>query len=160
MKNAVFWDKKNSVHTSQETHYFSATEPNQLILCKIWGFHSCDYEKCRLLAYKTQKFLRSMRQLLVTATFLFHWFLSPWWWRHYLPLKCRFLQEPHGVTSPKTPFHIVTAIDCYPISYCIIMLTLAPKCVIPDILTFRMKNKRKVDIFENIFMTTFSIYVL
>jgi hypothetical protein len=26
---------KNSVHTSQERHYFSATEPNRLMLCKI-----------------------------------------------------------------------------------------------------------------------------
>jgi hypothetical protein len=28
----------------------------------------------------------------------------------YVPLKCRFLQEPHGVTSQKTPFFIVTAV--------------------------------------------------
>jgi hypothetical protein len=36
--------------------------------------------------------------------FLFHRFLSPWWIRRYVPLKCRLLQEPHGVTSQKTPF--------------------------------------------------------
>jgi hypothetical protein len=35
MKNVVFWDKKNQVRTSQETYYVSATEPNQLMLCKI-----------------------------------------------------------------------------------------------------------------------------
>jgi hypothetical protein len=35
--------------TSQETHYLSATEPSRLKLCKIWGFHGCDYEECRLL---------------------------------------------------------------------------------------------------------------
>jgi hypothetical protein len=40
---------KNPVHTSQETHYLSATESNQLMLCKIWGFHGGDYEECRLL---------------------------------------------------------------------------------------------------------------
>jgi hypothetical protein len=48
MKNAVFWDK-NTVHTSQETHYVSATESSQLMLCKISGFYGGDYEECRLL---------------------------------------------------------------------------------------------------------------
>jgi hypothetical protein len=43
---------KNPVHTWQETHYVSATEPSRLMLCKIWGFHGGDYEKCRLLRYK------------------------------------------------------------------------------------------------------------
>jgi hypothetical protein len=43
---------KNSVHTSQETHYVSATEISQLILCKIWSFHGADYEECLLLIYK------------------------------------------------------------------------------------------------------------
>jgi hypothetical protein len=53
MKNAVFWNIKNPVRTSQETHYVSATEPSQLTLCRIWGFHGGDYEECRLLGYKT-----------------------------------------------------------------------------------------------------------
>jgi hypothetical protein len=35
MKNAVFWDIKNPVRTSQETYYVSATEPSQLMLCTI-----------------------------------------------------------------------------------------------------------------------------
>jgi hypothetical protein len=52
LKNAVFWDIQNPVCTSQETHYFSATESSQLMLCKIWGFHGSDYEECRLLGYK------------------------------------------------------------------------------------------------------------
>jgi hypothetical protein len=51
-------------------------------------------------------FLRSVRWLLVTATFLVHRFLSPWWWRRYVSPKRRFLLEPHGVTSQKTPFLI------------------------------------------------------
>jgi hypothetical protein len=49
-------------------------------------------------------------RLLVTAPFLVHWFLSPWWWRRYVPPKHRFLQEPHDLTSQKTPFFIVTAV--------------------------------------------------
>jgi hypothetical protein len=39
------------VRTSQETHYISATEPSQLMLYKIRGFHGSDYEEC-LLGYK------------------------------------------------------------------------------------------------------------
>jgi hypothetical protein len=41
--------------------------------------------------------------------FLVHRFLSPWWWRRYVPPKHRFLQEPHGVTSQEMVFFIVTA---------------------------------------------------
>jgi hypothetical protein len=36
--------------------------------------------------------------------FLAHRFLSPWWRRRQVPPKRRFLQEPHGVTTQKTPF--------------------------------------------------------
>jgi hypothetical protein len=39
---------KNPVHTWQETHYVSATEPSLLMLCKICGFHGSDYEECHL----------------------------------------------------------------------------------------------------------------
>jgi hypothetical protein len=43
---------KNPVRTSQETHYISTTEPDRLMLCKIWSVHGDDYEECRLLGYK------------------------------------------------------------------------------------------------------------
>jgi hypothetical protein len=43
---------KNTVRTSQGTHYVSTTESSQLMLCKIWRFHGGDYEECRLLGYK------------------------------------------------------------------------------------------------------------
>jgi hypothetical protein len=43
---------KHPLRTSQETHYVSATDYSQLMLCKIWGFHGGDYEECRLLGYK------------------------------------------------------------------------------------------------------------
>jgi hypothetical protein len=48
--------------------------------------------------------------------FLVHRCLSCWWLRCYVPPKCRFLQEPHGVTSQKTAFFsIVVGITiCYP----------------------------------------------
>jgi hypothetical protein len=53
MKNAVFWDIKKTVRSSQETHYVSVTEASLLMLCRIWGFHGGGYEECRLLGYKT-----------------------------------------------------------------------------------------------------------
>jgi hypothetical protein len=52
MKNVVFWDIRNPVRTSQETHYVSATEPSLLMLCKIRGVHGGHYEGYRLLGYK------------------------------------------------------------------------------------------------------------
>jgi hypothetical protein len=54
MKNAVFWDIETAVPNLQETHYVSATEPSQLMLCKIWGFHGGDYEECRLRGYRNR----------------------------------------------------------------------------------------------------------
>jgi hypothetical protein len=40
---------------------------------------------------------------LLLVFFLVHRFLSPWWRRRQVPPKRRFLQEPHGVPSQKTP---------------------------------------------------------
>jgi hypothetical protein len=40
---------KKPVHTSQETHYISTTEPSRLMLCKICDFHGGDYVERRLL---------------------------------------------------------------------------------------------------------------
>jgi hypothetical protein len=51
VKNAIFWDIK----TSHETHYFSATESSQLMLCKILSFYGGDCEECHLLVYKTSQ---------------------------------------------------------------------------------------------------------
>jgi hypothetical protein len=35
---------------------------------------------------------------------------ASWRWRREIPPKRRFLQDPHGVTSQKTAFFIVTAV--------------------------------------------------
>jgi hypothetical protein len=43
--------------------------------------------------------------------FLVHRFLSPWWWRHYIPLKRWFLQQPHGVTSQKMAFFRIETVS-------------------------------------------------
>jgi hypothetical protein len=61
--------------------WFNAPKTKYLsVLCKIWGFHGGDYEEWCLL--------------------------SPWWRRRQVPPKRRFLQEPHGVTTQKTPFYL------------------------------------------------------
>jgi hypothetical protein len=44
---------KNTVLTSQETRYVSATELSRLMSCKFWGFYDGDYEECSLLGCKT-----------------------------------------------------------------------------------------------------------
>jgi hypothetical protein len=49
MKNAVFWDIKTQVRTSQEIYHVSATESSRLMLRNISGFHGGDYEECRPL---------------------------------------------------------------------------------------------------------------
>jgi hypothetical protein len=50
-KNVVFWDIQTQF-VPQRRHYISAIEHSRIMLCKIWGFHVGDYEKCRLLGYK------------------------------------------------------------------------------------------------------------
>jgi hypothetical protein len=40
------------------------------------------------------------------------------------PPKRRFLQEPHDVTSPKTPFFIVTAVKTSNLTQCYVVDTL------------------------------------
>jgi hypothetical protein len=41
----TFLGYKKPVHTSQETHYVSATASSRLMLCKILAFHGGDYEE-------------------------------------------------------------------------------------------------------------------
>jgi hypothetical protein len=49
-----FFGYRNPFRTSQETHYFSATELSQVMLCRVCVFYEGDYEECRLLGYKTE----------------------------------------------------------------------------------------------------------
>jgi hypothetical protein len=57
-------------------------------------------------------FLRSVHRLLVAAYVVPRSpILSPWWRRRQVPPKRRFLQEPHGVTTQKTPFLCISYLD-------------------------------------------------
>jgi hypothetical protein len=51
MNNAIFWEIRTQF-VPHRKHYFSATEPSRLMLCKISGFHRGDYEQFSLLGYK------------------------------------------------------------------------------------------------------------
>jgi hypothetical protein len=57
-------------------------------------------------------FLRSVRRLLVAACVVpSSPIFSPWWRRRQVSPKRRFLQEPHGVTTQKTPFFNVNYVS-------------------------------------------------
>jgi hypothetical protein len=51
-----------------------------------------------------------VHRLLVTVNVPSSQILVTWWLARYVSLKRQFLQEPHGVTSQKTAFFIVTAV--------------------------------------------------
>jgi hypothetical protein len=61
-------------------------------------------------AAKKHYFTACFSYELLLMLLLVHRFLSPWWRRCWVPPKRRFLQEPHGVTSQKTPFFIGTTL--------------------------------------------------
>jgi hypothetical protein len=46
-------------------------------------------------------------------TFLLHRSLSHWWWKRWVPPKCRFLQEPHCVTSQEMAFSVAFSPQVY-----------------------------------------------
>jgi hypothetical protein len=52
MNNVVFWNIETRFIPHKKEHYVSATESSRLMLCKICGFHSGNYEECCLLGYK------------------------------------------------------------------------------------------------------------
>jgi hypothetical protein len=99
---------KNPVRTSQETHYVSATELSQLMLCKIWGFYGGDYEEWRLLGYKTQL---SQKTHCVSATKTSQLMLCKTWGFHGSNYdECRLLGYKNSVrTSLET--HYVSATE-------------------------------------------------
>jgi hypothetical protein len=84
------------------------------MLCKIWGFHGDDYEKCRLLVYKIP--VRTSQEThYVSATEPSRLMLSKIWSCHCGDYeKCRLLgykspvrtwQETHYISETAQPFH-------------------------------------------------------
>jgi hypothetical protein len=49
MKNIVLWAIKTQFVLHLKNHYFSATVPSRLLLCKILGYHGGYYRECHLL---------------------------------------------------------------------------------------------------------------
>jgi hypothetical protein len=52
MMNTIFWDK-NVVHTSQETHYVSATEPSRLCYVRFEVFTAVTMKNAAFWDIKT-----------------------------------------------------------------------------------------------------------
>jgi hypothetical protein len=98
---------------------------------------SCEREKqgCSTHLYCTGRMLSSgmlhcvaffaacFRCTLLLTLFLAHRFLSFCWWWQYVPLKRRFLQDPHGVTSKNTAFFIVITVKTSNLTYFIVQGT-------------------------------------
>jgi hypothetical protein len=58
---------------------------------------------------------RRARSNVRVHMFLAYQFLSPWSWRWYNPLKCRFLRGPRGVISQKMAHFI--SLSCHLLNY-------------------------------------------
>jgi hypothetical protein len=113
MKNIVLWDIKTQ-SVPHRRHYFSVTELNQLMLCKIWVPHSGDSEECRLLGCaaaclssgKSQKtaFFRlvSPRTSAEKGNILTEWWAF-FWYSSVLPGNTEegTLKSVHGPYSPQ-----------------------------------------------------------
>jgi hypothetical protein len=98
MKNVVFWDTKTQLLLHRK-HNISATEPSQLMLCKIWYFYGGDYEECRLLRYKTP-FRTSQETNYVSAAKTSQLILSNIWGFHGGDYEeCRLLGHENPVTT-------------------------------------------------------------
>jgi hypothetical protein len=132
IKNAIFWDVR--------TRYVSATEPSQLMLCQIWGFHACGYEECCLLGYKNP--IRTSQEThYVSTTEPSQLILCKIWRFHdsdyeeccFLGHKTQLVPHKRHITSPQSPprycyvkFEVFTAVtvknsvfwDVTPCSFC------------------------------------------
>jgi hypothetical protein len=103
MRNTFFWNIKNPVRSSQETHYVPATEHSRSMLCKIWAFAAVimkntilwDVTPCG--SWKKRGFWETDINWLLLILLLVRWFFPPWWERRCFVPKRRFLQEPHGI---------------------------------------------------------------
>jgi hypothetical protein len=98
----------NSVLTSQETHYVSATNCSQLMPCKFWGFDGGDYGERRLLGYRNP--IRTSQEThYVSATQSSWLMLCKIWGLHGGDYEeCRLLEYRNSVpTSQET--HYVSA---------------------------------------------------
>jgi hypothetical protein len=103
----------------------SRQEEWQFFICAVTRFENLKYAifwnvtlcgSCKILYFgglyylSHQKLLCNMLQLIVTANIVPNSLIfSPWSCRRYVPLKHWFIQEPHGITSNRMAFFIVTA---------------------------------------------------
>jgi hypothetical protein len=95
MKNVIFWDvttcdscKNRCFGGTYRLHHQSDKDRRGRNVSRNWQ-----------PKYAAKRYYRLSRR-----------FLSSWWWRRHVPPKCRFLHEPHGITSYKTAFFIVITV--------------------------------------------------
>jgi hypothetical protein len=97
---------------------FEVLTPVSMKNAVVWDVKPCGLHHQGDKNRRARNNVSSVFRLLVTAIVLLPCrFLSTWWWRRYVPKKRRFLQEPHGVTSQKTPFFIATAVKTSNLTY-------------------------------------------
>jgi hypothetical protein len=102
---------KNPVHTSQETHYFSATKTSRLMHRNFWGFHGGDSAEHRLLGCKNP-FRTSQKTHYVStrepSRLSFEVFTAVTMKNYvFLMLRRVALWEPHRVISEQTEFFMI-----------------------------------------------------
>jgi hypothetical protein len=99
--------------TTDTPHQTTTLPPNgrQLFMRFLgWqsiAFNAAHMSRCLIIHYKFAFKMKVEYWLFLFMNeiilFLAHRFLSPWWWRWYVPPKCH-LQKPHSITSQKMTF--------------------------------------------------------
>jgi hypothetical protein len=129
-ETAIFWKEMSVCQTEATSAYCSVLEPSRYWRCnskttpklssemeKAYAVNAvfCDVTPCGSCKNRRLKGASRLQHivfhLLVTANVVPNsLILSKLRWRRYFPLTRLFLHEPHGVTSKKTAFFIVTAV--------------------------------------------------
>jgi hypothetical protein len=112
MKNAVFWDIKPQF-VFHRRHITSLLQsPAGQCYVRFEGFTAVNMKNA--VFFDVTPFGSCKNQSFGGPHYLHHQGDKNSWprifSRRYVPSNCRFLQEPHGVTSQKTAFVIVTAV--------------------------------------------------
>jgi hypothetical protein len=95
------------VPLAQRTNYLYESGLSYKGVCLMTLFQSF----CRNLYITVRMASSGMLRRVTLVRADVHRFLSPWWRRHQVPPKRRFLQEPHGVTTQKTPFFLIEIVS-------------------------------------------------
>jgi hypothetical protein len=117
-KSIICWDvtlcSSTVGYNISEKHWQTWRMPFSGMLCHVALVRTDILEECSAFIIRVTRISELGTMLAVTSNRCMlqrNTILSPWRWWCYTPLKCWFLQEPHGVTSQKSAFFIVTATE-------------------------------------------------